>query len=79
MPNSMLRSMRPAMLAMWLGGCATAVSDCPPIRHYDRAIQTAMADELSDMDRRGRYPLIRRAMVDYAGLRAVIRACRGED
>lgn len=69
--------MRPAMFLMWLTGCAGAVSDCPPLRHYDQAAQTAMADEISDMERRGRYPQTRRAMVDYAGLRAVIRACRG--
>lgn len=69
--------MRPAMFLMWLTGCAAAVSDCPPLRHYDQAAQAVMADELSDMERRGLYPQTRRAMVDYAGLRAVIRACRG--
>ncbi len=66
------------MLAMWLSGCAAAVSDCPPLRGYDDATQQAMADELAHMEERGIFPRIRRAMVDYAVLRAVIRACRGE-
>ncbi len=69
--------MRPAMFLMWLTGCAGAVSDCPPLRHYDQATQTAMAAELSDMERQSLYPFTRRAMVDYAGLRAVIQACQG--
>lgn len=69
--------MLPVTVAMWLAGCATVVSDCPPLRHYDRDTQAAMADELLEIERRQLYPLTRRAMVDYAQLRALIRTCRG--
>jgi hypothetical protein len=56
-----------------LAGCAaTPVVVCPPIREYDRAFMTRLADEL---DRAPAGSAMAQAVVDYRALRDVIRAC----
>jgi hypothetical protein len=66
----------PAILAIWLSGCAGAVSDCPPLIAYDRERQELLAGELAELADRGVYPTVQRALVEYGQLRAMVRACQ---
>jgi len=68
--------MRLATFAALLTGCGAAGSDCPPVVHYADALQDKLASELNDMDSRGLYPAVQRALVEYGQLRAMVRACR---
>lgn len=56
-------------------GCTPTVKvACPPLRDYDRAFMTRLADE---MERAASDSAMVQAIVDYRMLRDVVRACRG--
>ncbi len=59
--------------AIWLTGCATANSSCPPLREYSREFQVQMALELEALPERA---ALSEAMADYSVLRQQVRACR---
>ena len=67
--------MRLATLAALLTGCGAAGSDCPPLVSYAPEWQMILASELDHLG--DQYPAIQQALVEYAQLRAMVRACRG--
>ncbi len=61
------------VLVMAIAGCVTRhVPVCPALRDYSPAFQARLADELQEVDEGS---ALVQAMIDYARLRARIRAC----
>ena len=69
----MTRLLTLLIVTLWLSGCGTTSSDCPPLKTYSAAFQDRLADELAALPSGSALGV---AMVDYATLRAMIRACR---
>lgn len=60
---------------IWLAGCATpvVVSNCPPLRVYDRAFNEQLAAEIEKSG-----PAVVTAVSDYYVLRRQVAACQGK-
>ena len=60
----------------FLAACAMGNSDpacvCPPVKQYDRAFQTKLAQEIEAAPEDVAFPI---ALQDYALMRAQARAC----
>lgn len=67
----------PAIGMSLLAACATGSFDpacvCPPVKEYDRAFQTQLAEEIEAAPEDTVFPV---ALQDYALMRAQARACR---
>jgi hypothetical protein len=67
------------ILLSCLAGCATGTTyNCPApaLKTWGRAQELPLADEVDRARADGRWPMMLRAVLDYARMRREIRACR---
>lgn len=60
-------------LALFLSGCTTVQTACPPLKRYPPEFSARLADEVQAMPDDS---AALRTIIDYAQLRDILRACQ---